>query len=446
MRSWTAQQVAHAADATLMGDPSAGSAGPVRVTVDSRELRAGDLFVGLPGRHGHGGAFAPAALAAGAWGVLVGSEYACPAGDGVVMLAEAPLASMQRLATAWRRELGASVIAVTGSTGKTTTKDLLSALISPQRPTVASVENLNTEIGLPLQILGAPEGTEVLVLEMGMRGPGQIAELARIAEPDVGVIVNIGPAHLDQLGSLEAVAGAKAELIAALEPGATAVVPAGERLLAPHIRDDVRTVTFGTDGDVRLTGQRATEVEIELHGERLRMQVNFAEPHLRSNLLAAVAAADAIGVRPEGSLVFEPPAGRGRRHVTVSGVTLIDDSYNANPVSMRAALDGLAASEASGRRVAVLGDMLELGPAAERFHREIGAYANGRADLLVTVGPLAAAMVKDFKAATVSASDAAAATDLLAPLLSPGDVVLVKGSNAVGLQAVCASLVAGAAP
>ena len=156
---------------------------------------------------------------------------------GVLIAAEDPLAALQRLATAWRRELGAKVIGVTGSTGKTSTKDLLLALLSPHRRTVASRTNFNTEIGLPLEVLAAPAGTEVLVLEMAMRGAGQIAELAAIAEPDVGVIVSVGPVHLELLGTVEAIAAAKAELIAALAPGGTAVVPASEPLLEPHLRE-----------------------------------------------------------------------------------------------------------------------------------------------------------------------------------------------------------------
>ena len=159
---------------------------------------------------------------------------------------------MQRLATAWRRELDAKVIGVTGSTGKTSTKDLLLALLTPHRRTVASRANFNTEIGLPLEILAAPAGTEVLVLEMAMRGAGQIAELAEIAEPDVGVIVSIGPVHLEFLGTIEAIAAAKAELLAGLRPGGTAIVPADEPLLAPHLRADLETVTFG-DGGGRAT-------------------------------------------------------------------------------------------------------------------------------------------------------------------------------------------------
>ncbi len=171
---------------------------------------------------------------------------------GVLIAADGPAQAMQRLATAWRRELDASVIGVTGSTGKTSTKDLLLALLTPHRRTVASRANFNTEIGLPLEILAAPAGTEVLVLEMAMRGAGQIAELAEIAEPDVGVIVSIGPVHLEFLGTIEAIAAAKAELLAGLRPGGIAIVPAGEPLLEPHLRSDLETITFGDGGDVRL--------------------------------------------------------------------------------------------------------------------------------------------------------------------------------------------------
>ena len=180
--------------------------------------------------------------------MLVGPGHAV--GDGRVLEAEDPLAALQALAVAWRRELGAQVIGVTGSTGKTSTKDLLAAMVATGRRVTATAQNLNTEIGLPLTILGAPEGTEVLVLEMAMRGAGQIAELVAIAEPDVGLITNIGPVHLEQLGTLEAIAAEKAGVIDGLRPGGTAVVPAGEPLLAPHLRVDVRTVTFGPGGDV----------------------------------------------------------------------------------------------------------------------------------------------------------------------------------------------------
>ena len=367
-----------------------------------------------------------------------------------MLAADDPLTAVQTLATAWRRELGANVIGVTGSTGKTSTKDLLRALLAPQRRTVASRANFNTEIGLPLEILDAPAETEVLVLEMGMRGPGQIAELGAIAEPDVAVIVSIGPVHLELLGSIEAIAAAKAELIASLPPGGTAVVPADERLLDPHLREDVSTVTFGEGGDVRLRSAHllpdghGSRVEIDTEDGTLTLEVPFTQAHLQRNLLAAVAAAKAVGVTPNGRLEVEFSPGRGQRRQLPDGVTLIDDCYNANPMSMRAALDDLAATAArnpGSRRIAVLGDMLELGPDEIRFHAEIGRYANDRqVDLLVTVGPLAAAMSDGFDGEHHSVARATEAAALLAQLLEPRDVVLVKASRGVGLEVVCRAL------
>ncbi|HWD69101.1 MAG TPA: UDP-N-acetylmuramoyl-tripeptide--D-alanyl-D-alanine ligase [Solirubrobacteraceae bacterium] len=444
MRRWDAQQLAQAAGAQLVREAATAGEGPTLASIDSRAAGPGTLFVGLPGEHLDGGRFAPAALTAGAWGVLIAAEHseraaASPTG-GAVLAAADPLCALQRLANAWRHELGVSVIGVTGSTGKTSTKDLLHSLLSPRRLTVASQANFNTEIGLPLQILAAPAGTEVLVLEMGMRGPGQIAELARIAEPDVGVIVSIGPVHLEMLGSIEAVAAAKAELIAGLAPGSTAVVPAGERLLDQHLRAELDTVTFGEHGEVRFLSQSPTHVEIDARGERIGLDLDFSAVHLRQDLLAAVAAARAVGVTPGGRLQLELSPGRGQRRLLADGVTLLDDAYNANPMSMRAALEALAGMPVEGRRVAVLGDMLELGPEAEAHHREIGLHARGIADVLVTVGPLAAAMAEEFNGESHVLADAATAAALLPDLLRSGDAVLVKASNGVGLKLVCERL------
>ena len=332
MRAWSPSRVAEAAGANWTG-PADGP-GPERVTIDSRDVRPGDLFVGLRGERVDGGAFAAGALQAGAWGVLVAPGHV--AGERVLET-DNPLAALQALAVAWRQELGAAVIGVTGSTGKTSTKDLLAAMVATGRRVTATAQNLNTEIGLPLTILGAPEGTEVLVLEMAMRGAGQIAELVAIAEPDVGLITNIGPVHLEQLGTLEAIAAEKAGVIAGLRPGGTAVVPAGEPLLAPHLRVDVRTVTFGPGGDVD-----------DLGG----VELPFRSAHMTRNGMAALAAARAVGVEPHGPIDVLLSARRGQRIELPGPVVVLDDCYNANPMSMRAALDELAAT-AGGRRVAV---------------------------------------------------------------------------------------------
>jgi UDP-N-acetylmuramoyl-tripeptide--D-alanyl-D-alanine ligase len=450
MRSWSAERIAEAAGARLAA-PAPHADGPARVTIDSRDVVPGDLFVGLPGETHDGGRFAAQALAAGAWGVLVAPQHAedakC-APPGVLIAAEDPLTGLQSLARAWRRELGARVIAITGSTGKTSTKDILAALLQPHVETFVSRGNFNTEIGLPLELLAAPAGTEALVLEMGMRGAGQIAELAKIAEPDVGVIVNIGPAHLELLGTVEAIAAAKAELIAGLRAGgtSTAVIPANEPLLEPHRREDIATVTFGPGGDVALVSQTAGgHVAIDAQGERIQLKLDFQQQHLRGNLLAAVAAAQAIGVTPGGEVTVAFSGRRGERTRLRNGVTVIDDCYNANPMSMCAALDDLAATTGEGRRVAVLGDMLELGPEEARFHAEIGAHAAARGvDLLVAVGPRSRALADAYGDAGAGevqvTADAAQAATLVPRLVRAGDTVLVKASRGVGLEVVAEAL------
>jgi UDP-N-acetylmuramoyl-tripeptide--D-alanyl-D-alanine ligase len=373
-----------------------------------------------------------------------------PGQPGIVLAADEPLCALQRLAAAWRRELGAQVIAVTGSTGKTTTKEILVSLLSPCRRVASTRANFNTEIGVPLEILGAPEGTEVMVLEHAMRGAGQIAELAAISRPDVGVIVNVGPVHLELLGTIEAVAAAKAELIGGLREGGTAVVPANEPLLDSYLRDAPNVITFGPGGDVQLRGHpgpdRHRRVEVDVAGRVIEIEVPFAQAHLRINLLAAVAAASAVGVIPSGRVEVAFSPGRGQRTELPGGVTVIDDCYNANPMSVRAALEDLAATappDGVARRVAVLGDMLELGPGEHDFHVEAGRHAAAAGvDLLVTVGTRAAAMAEGFGGESHGVATAAEAVPLVRELVRPGDVVLIKGSRGVGLELVCSSLTA----
>jgi UDP-N-acetylmuramoyl-tripeptide--D-alanyl-D-alanine ligase len=434
MRDWSPERAAQAAGGRLVA-PAPRADGPTRAVIDSRAAGPGDLFVGLVGEHVDGGRFAPQALAAGAWGVLVAPEHADAARcapPGVLIAADDPLAALQRLATAWRRELGCPVVGITGSVGKTSTKDVLAAMLAQDLRTFANRENLNTEIGLPLTVLEAPPGTQALVLEMGMRGPGQIAELAAIAEPDVAVVTAVAPVHLELMGSIEAIAAAKAELVAALRPGGTAVVPAGEALLDAHRRDDVTTVTFGPGGDVEdLPGG------LELRSAGGGAVISSA--HMRRNALAALAAARALGVEPTGVLDVVLSSLRGQRIELAGGIVVVDDCYNANPMSMRAALDDLAAS-ASGRRVAVLGDMLELGPDEARFHAEVGAHARGAGvELLVAVGPRAAHMADGY-GEVVAVPDATAAAAAVPGLLRAGDTVLVKGSRGVGLEVVARAL------
>ncbi len=418
---------------------------PARATIDSREARAGDLFFGLRGENADGGVYAAEVLQAGAWGVVVSRPYGemlnGEEGGGWVFAADDPLAALQSLGRAWRRELGCPAVGITGSTGKTSVKDIARAII-PRR-VHASPENFNTEVGLPLTLLDAPAETEVLVLEMAMRGLGQIAELCEIAEPNVGAITNVGPVHLELLGTMEAIAEAKAEILKGIAPGGTAVIPADAEALDPHLSDDMPTLTFGPGGEVFAAswkrhdrGMRAT---INAPSGSAEFEFGFDEAHNLANALCAVAIGEALG---EPLDAMAPRAARitfsrlrGQTIALADGILLLNDCYNANPVSMSAALDHLASLPAK-RRVAVLGEMRELGPEEAAYHRDAGAQARrlGIAPL-IGVGELAGEYAPD-----VLVADAGEAATALDGMLEPGDVVLVKGSRAVGLELVAERL------
>ena len=421
---------------------------PERVVVDSREITPGDLFVGLPGASFDGGDFAGFALASGAWGVLVAADRAKGIEldeevDGWVLAAPDPLAALQGIAREWRRELGCPVVGITGSTGKTSVKDIAHALL-PMR-VHASPENYNTEIGLPLAILSAPRETEAMVLEMAMRGMGQIAELCQIAEPDVGAITNVGPVHLELLGTLEAIAEAKAELLACLGPLGIAVIPEDADALEPHLHDELRAISFGPGGDVFAHEARVEAGETVAavgtpHGEA-EFRFPFDEAHNLANALAAIAIGVALDA-PLAEMAHRAPRitfSRLRGEVLeAGGVRIVNDCYNANPISMRAALDHLASLDVSGRRIAVLGDMLELGPDAAAYHREAGAHARD-----LGIGPLLGVgeLARDY-APDEWVPDARSAVAPLERLVEAGDAVLVKGSRSVGLELVSDELVA----
>ncbi|MDQ2939818.1 MAG: UDP-N-acetylmuramoyl-tripeptide--D-alanyl-D-alanine ligase [Actinomycetota bacterium] len=434
------EQIAQAAGAEIVA--RGGDGHPGRAIVDSRQAGPGDLFVGLRGEHADGGAFAEATLAAGAWGALVGTEHAAGLQGGWVLAAPDPLAALASLAREWRRQLGARVVGVTGSVGKTSVKDICATLL-PGR-VHASPENYNTEIGLPLTVLAAPAGADVLVLEMAMRGAGQIAELAAIAEPDVAVITNVGPVHVELLGSVEAIAAVKAEILAGLPPDGAAVVPVDADVLEPYLEGVPKLIRFGDGGDVdvleRAVGDTGTEALVSTPAGEQRFSFPFTEDYNLTNALAAISAGIAIGVSPAemsgqaSSIRFSRL--RGERVELGDGVVLVNDSYNANPVSMRAALDHLGSLRVDGRRIAVLGEMAELGSEAPGHHREVGAHAReAGVDLLVGVGEAARDYAPDQLVA-----DSTEAAELLAPLLGSGDTVLVKGSRAAGLELVAETL------
>jgi UDP-N-acetylmuramoyl-tripeptide--D-alanyl-D-alanine ligase len=380
------------------------------VQVDSRRVRPGDLFVAISG----GEAFLADARLRGAAATLVPDD------------AHAALAA---LGSAVRSRSEARVVAITGSVGKTSTKDILAALLRPHLRTVAAEDGFNNEIGLPLTLCRIEPDTQVVVTEMAMRGPGQIRELARIARPQLGVITSIAPVHLELLGSLENIARAKAELLEELPTGAVAILPDDVPELEPFVPEGL---------DVRRFAPPRAEVRdgrTFVHWHDRDVSFDFAARHQATNAAAALTAAEALGIEPPQEPV-EVVFSRWRSQETElpGGGLLINDAWNANPFAMHAALQHLR-ERADGRRtVAILGDMAELGPEAQRYHREIGEEATA-IDVVVGVGELARGYEPDEWVAT-----AAEAVDVALRLVRPGDAILVKGSRSVGLEVVAEAL------
>ncbi len=443
-----AREIAAALGAEVLAEGEAGS--PQRASIDSGATEPGDLFFGLRGANRDGGEFAGAAIEAGAWGAVISPSWRSsfrqhrPQEDerrAWVFVADDPLAALHSLARAWRRALGARVVGVTGSVGKTSVKDIARALLPGG--VHANRENLNTEIGLPLTVLEAPEGTDLLVLEMAMRGSGQIAELGAIAEPDVAVITNVGPVHVELLGSIEAIAAAKAEVLDFLPPDGVAVAPVAAGELEPHLERAPRLLRFGPGGDVEAVesqvAEGVTEALVRAPAGEQTFHFPFAEAHNLTNALAAIAAGAALDAPLAEMADRAADIGfsrfRGERIELGGGIVLVNDCYNANPVSMRAALDHLATLGAP-RTVAVLGEMAELGPGAPGFHREVGVHARAAGvDLVLGVGLPA----RDYDPDELVA-DPEEAAELLAARLEPGDAVLIKGSRSAGLERVAEAL------
>jgi UDP-N-acetylmuramoyl-tripeptide--D-alanyl-D-alanine ligase len=375
--------------------------------IDSRRIEEGDLFVALGG----GADFVAHALARGAAATLVPNDEH---------------GALAAIGGAVRDRCTARVVGITGATGKTTTKDILAALCSPHLRTVASEGNFNNELGVPLTLCRIEPDTEVCIVEMGMRGLGQIAYLASFTRPDIGLITNVSPVHLELVGTVENVAKAKAELIEALPPGGTAVVPE-EPLLEQYLTR--------TDIDIRRFGSASENA-------RLPFATSFTAAHQLQNTLAALAVCEVLGVPAPEALEVEFSPLREEVIELDRGVTLINDCYNANPAAMTAALEHLASLAGDRRKVAVLGGMAELGSEAPAYHRATGAeVARAGVDVLVAVGELASGYLDGAegpRAVHVDSADEAA--EVLREIVEPGDVVLIKGSRAVGLEAVAAKL------
>jgi len=429
------------------------------LSVDSRTSQPGGLFVALPGSRTDGARHAGDALAAGAAACM--ARPGAAAGGPRVEVAD-PLTALAAVAGEVRARSGARVVGVTGSVGKTTTKDLLAAVLATRFETVATRASFNNEVGLPLTLARLEPSTEALVAEMGARGPGHIAMLARLARPGVGVVLNVAEAHLGVFGSRRAIAEAKGELVEALPPEGVAVLNGDDPLVAAMAgRTAARVVTFGLGPGAAV---RAEGIELDAEGRaRFRLATgdgcaDVALPamgeHLVADALAAAAAAGALGMPPD-----EVAAGlRGARlsparmQVTrrADGLTVVNDAYNANPTSMAAGLKALAAAgRAGGRTVAVLGEMAELGDSAAEEHDRIGRLvARLGIDRLIGVGELGRVMVQAARMEgmwpeeALAAADADAALAVLASGVGPGDVVLVKASRVIALDRVADRLLA----
>ena len=445
---WTSEEIARAT-----GGTASAAFEVTGVTFDSREVGAGDLFIAMPGTVHDGHEFVDQAICAGAAGLIVSRPVAAPH-----VLVEDTAKALQDLGRAARERAKATIVGVTGSVGKTSTKEALFAAFERWRPgrVHRSVKSYNNHTGVPLSLARMPRDAEFAVLEMGMNNPGEIAALARLVRPHVAIVTAIAPAHIENLGSEEAIADAKAEIFEGLEADGIAILPNDsphrDRLVRAARRTADQIVTFGSgDADVHaLHAVRADQggslITAALLGSDLTFTISQRGEHWVSNALAVLAAVEAVGgdVGIAGLALADLGGltGRGARHqLRVDGgeALLIDESYNANPASMAATLTSLGAETGVSRRIEVLGPMRELGEHSDALHAGLApAVIDAHVDALVLVGedmrPLEDAL--DGRVAVIRATDADAAADALLDLLRPGDAVLVKASNSIGLARV----------
>ncbi|MEW6458447.1 MAG: UDP-N-acetylmuramoyl-tripeptide--D-alanyl-D-alanine ligase [Bacillota bacterium] len=443
----------------IQGEPSARVK---RVTTDTRVLAGGELFVALRGSRFDGHDFAGQAVDRGACGLLVSREVSVPSGVAVLKVADT-LTALQALALDNRRRCGLPVIAVTGSTGKTTTKDLLTAVLAARFRVLATRENLNNEIGLPLTLLDVDPVHEVAVVELGMRAPGEIDLLARICEPTGGVITNIGETHLELLGSVANIARAKGELLDHIPPSGFAVLHAESPGMDEQARRcRGRVVRFGESesADFRLLDYRAlpdgSVFRVRSAGGDEEYHLPLFGRHTALNALAAIAVGLELGLAvSEIRAGLEQARASSLRQAIVKagGLTIINDTYNASPASVKAALEVLAEIAAGRPTVAILGGMLELGPRSPEAHREVGmACAHAGVGQLVTMGELAAGIAEGAREAGLPASRIWACHTLeetvgAARRLAGEDVViLVKGSRAFQMERIVKGLTEAATP
>jgi UDP-N-acetylmuramoyl-tripeptide--D-alanyl-D-alanine ligase len=430
--------------------PEGARASLAGVSIDSRTIRPGELFVAIAGPRFDGHDFVAEAAERGASAVLVHRDVAVPR-DLPRVRVEDTTRALGDLARHRRTQTEVPVVALTGSVGKTTTKEMASALLATRGAVLKTEGNLNNQWGLPLTLLGLREEHTAAVLELGMSAPGELRRLSAIAAPDVAVITRVAPVHLEYFDSVEAIAAAKAEILEGVRPGGTAVLNADDPRVA-RIGESWggRVVWFGRDRRCEVSAERwrgtafGMRFDLRVEGHRVDVALPLAGPHFVENFLAAAGAAHVLGVRPEAMAEAATgiTAARHRGEVVRlgEGVVVLDDSYNSSPEALEAAVVALTLAPGR-RRVAVVGDMLELGPSGPARHRESGRTLAGRVDVVVGVGPLAREIVEGAREAGLGDpalahfDEVAGASAAVEELVRPGDAVLVKGSRGVRLEA-----------
>ena len=450
----TTADVALALDGSLAATPAAGV--PISgVSIDTRTLLPGQLFFAIAGPNFDGHDFVAAAAARGAAGAVVHHALKEPV-DLPLVNVDDTTSALTRLAAHVRALAAVPVVAVTGSAGKTTTKEMTAALLGARGPVLKTEGNLNNQYGLPLTLLRLTGEHTAAVLELGMSAAGELRRLSALARPDVAIITMVAPVHLEFFASVDEIAAAKAEILEGLAPDGVAVLNGDDaRIRHATAGHGGRVIWFGRDRayDVSAENWRGTvhgmRFDMYLAGRKLDVALPLAGPHFMMNFLAAAAAAHHLGVDPDTiaarALELKPAARRGEVVRLAQGITLLDDSYNSNPAAVEAAVAALSLS-ARGRRVAFLGDMLELGPTAGELHRQTGAAVAGALDVVVGTGPLAAAFVTGAReagkdeASVAHFADSAAAAAAAPGLVRPGDAVLVKGSRGSHMEKVVEAL------
>nr|WP_294509738.1 UDP-N-acetylmuramoyl-tripeptide--D-alanyl-D-alanine ligase [uncultured Rhodopila sp.] len=448
MSLWSAQELAEATGGVLSAPFAANG-----VSIDTRTLQPGDLFVALLGDGRDGHAFVADALAKGAAGAMVHADVS-PAAP--TLRVDDTLAALARLGGFARARFSGRLVGITGSVGKTTTKEMLRAALSAFGPTHAAAASYNNHWGLPLTLALIPRPAQFCIAEIGMNHPGEIEPLARLARPHVALITTIAKAHVGHLGSIEAIAIEKATITRGLEPNGIAVFPADSPQLSLLRAGALgaTVMTFGSDpsADVRLLAVEADAdgslVDIRILGRAVRLRLNAPGRHMALNATATLAAVAALGLDPAKAIpaleAFAPLAGRGaRRELAIADGTilLLDESYNGNGASMRAALDVLRL-QPNRRRVAVLGDMLELGDEGPAEHAGLAEAVEQSADILFTCGPLMRHLHDSVPSALrgAHAADSNALAPIVAKSIVNGDAVLVKGSLGSGMRRIIATL------